>query len=700
MRILSNKKCTRPSSCWASVVVYYCIVGILSSTTVVVNSFTTTTITTPWQQQQPTLCKARNFGHDYERDRSDVRPVDVDAVNDLLSQRLQARKEGDFKVADQLRDELKDRYEVTVFDKDRIWATSGGNREIRNRGGQQQQQQRRSSSNSSNSNNNQRGRGNGRFLSFGPTGHDYSLDKTAGPSISNLSETEIHAGVADRLRAKMNRDFASADQIQLRLAETGVFVSDRTKEWRADGVQFIDPSEGRKTYTPSDRNRPYVQSQDSEAVTEDTIQIITKMVAERALCKRTKKYREADGLRDALQQNYNVILDDRVRQWSVGGSFGIDTNLKRAQMEAKNSRGYVQSNASLQLPEGITKAKVQAAVDERTRLKQTKQYEESDVLRDQILQEYNVVLHDKIKMWSVGGDFGKDDPIKARAQARSTFTRRGGGRLSEQDVSNIQQLLEERFEAKRARDFGKADAIRSELYDVYNVNVDDKSNEWRVLSEDYAQTRPEKGATRRLTNDEVRLVETIIMKRAILKKEKAYEKADAIREKLEDTYSVVVDDKKKEWRVAASSGRNNKRDHFSAPRDQKQLYEELKDKLLEDESSVRGQQIIKDRIDAQQQQLKEETKDDVDDDTTTLEKIDVKQQQQQLIEEMKEDIDDNTTLEKIDEVKNSDDMTTTTASREELMSLTIPLLKEKLREVGKPVSGKKAVLIDRLLLLQ
>ena len=36
-------------------------------------------------------------------------------------------------------------------------------------------------------------------------------------------------------------------------------------------------------------------------------------------------------------------------------------------------------------------------------------------------------------------------------------------------------------------------------------------------------------------------------------------------------------------------------------------------------------------------------------------------------------------------------------SRDELASLTVPSLKEKLREAGKPVSGKKAELVDRLL---
>ena len=117
--------------------------------------------------------------------------------------------------------------------------------------------------------------------------------------------------IAQRLMAKMNRDFEVADRVQTELAEEGIFVNDRTKEWRADGVRFIDPSEGRRK--PSDRNRPYVKSHYSQSLPDGakfSLERINDLVAERTECKVTKNFNKADSIRDELEQSCNVIIDD------------------------------------------------------------------------------------------------------------------------------------------------------------------------------------------------------------------------------------------------------------------------------------------------------------------------------------------------------------------------------------------------------
>ena len=47
-------------------------------------------------------------------------------------------------------------------------------------------------------------------------------------------------------------------------------------------------------------------------------------------------------------------------------------------------------------------------------------------------------------------------------------------------VDVIQDLWAERVEAKRMRDFGAVDAIRGELMEEYNVNINDRNREWSV----------------------------------------------------------------------------------------------------------------------------------------------------------------------------------------------------------------------------
>ena len=496
---------------------------------------------------------------------------------------------------------------------------------------------------------------------FGPTGHDYHPCRDAGPiSSSRLSETDIHGRIADRLMAKMNRDFGTADRVQLELAEEGVYVNDRTKEWRADGVRFIDPSEGRRL--PSDRNRPYVQSPHSLPNNNDDdaaqLETIATLVAERSKQKGLKNYENADSIRDGLLETFNVAIDDRVREWSIGGSFGKDTDLKRAHAEALNTRDYVQSSASLDLPDGgVTHEDVQSRVDERTRAKNGGQYEKADAMREALFEDFGIVIHDRIKMWSVGGDFGMDDPAAAKAKALSTYTRRGGGDLSEDDEDQITALLKERYEAKKIRDFHVADEIRSRLYDTYNVNVDDKLREWRVLGDNYVQVKAEKGS-QELTGDDLSMVESIIVRRAKLKNDKNYGEADDMRDMLQNKYSVLVDDRTKEWRVTTHFPVGSSRATSPPSRERKV-----------DNRHVEGVSIFEEPI------------------------VDVQDEGDFVVDPHSHDA----VTDAPEEGTALLAPPTLAISRDELTSLTVPLLKEKLREVGMPVSGKKAELIDRLL---
>lgn len=586
--------------------------------------------------------------HDYSRDTSsDTSSVDISAVNDLLGKRLHARKTGDFVVADDIRDRLSLEHKVTVFDQSRVWMTGENPRpnkggRVDNRGGRGGRGRGPGSGRGGRG-----GRGRRDFSSsFGPNGHDYELLPAAGPNSSRMTEAAIHRMVAQRLMAKMNRDFEVADKLQAEMAEDGIFVNDRTKEWRADGVMFIDPSEGRRK--PSDRNRPYVKSHYSQSLPEGvkySLEKINDLVAERTQCKLTKNFNRADTIKEALEQQYNVIIDDRIREWSIGASFGKDADIKRKHNDALKSRTYVKSSASLPLPDGITQNDIQDRVDARTRARNNRQYKESDEMRDEILQDYNVVMHDAIRMWSVGGYFGMDDPVNARMKERGRYTRRGGGNLTEDEVVLITDMLKERFEAKSDRNFKLADDIRSSLYEQYNVNIDDKVSEWRVLSDDYIQVKPEKGARKLKSEDSIRHITSQLAKRIILKKNREYAEADNIRDALQDGFSILIDDKKHEWKAISSRSKNGMPISF---------------KKREDE-------VVKDDV------VYDPWFDDDDDDNTVA-------TAGEMVEAEREAASEKLTM-----------------SKDDLMLLTIPLLKDKLRKAGKTVSGNKADLVEKLL---
>jgi len=58
------------------------------------------------------------------------------------------------------------------------------------------------------------------------------------------------------------------------------------------------------------------------------------------------------------------------------------------------------------LPPGITPEEIQDKVDERMGARAEGRYSVADAMRSSIEEEYGVVIHDKIRMWSVGGILG------------------------------------------------------------------------------------------------------------------------------------------------------------------------------------------------------------------------------------------------------------------------------------------------------
>uniref|UniRef100_A0A7S4D978 Uncharacterized protein n=1 Tax=Heterosigma akashiwo TaxID=2829 RepID=A0A7S4D978_HETAK len=150
--------------------------------------------------------------HDYMRSPEDVvSPTDdVAAIDSLLGERLRSKLRRDFDTADSIRYTLEKDYGVTVWDKEKIWTTSA--ERPGRRGGGQDRPQRMA----------------GEERDFGPTGHDYQ--QTGGPidpQHCSLTEDEINALLADRLRAKMSRNFDHADMVKAQLDSAGVSVNDK-----------------------------------------------------------------------------------------------------------------------------------------------------------------------------------------------------------------------------------------------------------------------------------------------------------------------------------------------------------------------------------------------------------------------------------------------------------------------------------------
>lgn len=403
--------------------------------------------------------------HDYVRDvQADNSNVDVDTVNALISERLQYRKTGRFDEADAIRDELLDQHGVRVLDREKMWRSgcsrSGSGRQWGggSGGGRRPAQQR---------NRRQQPR------EFGPNGHDYNLSMDAGPNVSSMSEDEIHARIAERLQCKMTRNFRVADAIQMDLEKIGVYIHDGKKEWRADGESYGDYQMGKRGPGRDDRNRPYTQaaaSQDTEFKEQ-----IQALVDERSEAKKTRSFDVADDIRDELRQLYNVEVDDRSRQWSVGGNFGGDDRAAPGNRfnEPKPFSRRGGGSLSAEDLEKITKM-----LDQRDEAKANRQFGKADKIRDDLREEYLIRIDDRSREWHV---------------VTEEFVMSPDVPMDEEVKELIEQKIKERSVAKLKKEYETADAIRDELWEQFSVRIDDRVREWRVEVEVEADYDSESG---------------------------------------------------------------------------------------------------------------------------------------------------------------------------------------------------------------
>jgi cysteinyl-tRNA synthetase len=345
-------------------------------------------------------------------------------------------------------------------------------------------------------------------------------------------------------------------------------------------------------------------------------------MAERLQCKLNRDFPSADSIQEELF-SAGVMVHDGRKEWRADGQgFGNDDNFSKPGRDrgsrADRNRPYEMSPES---GEASDVEAIQALVAERVQAKMERIYNLADNIRDELRDVHNVLVDDKLRMWSVGGDFGApvnsrapgpymmsaaseapEDPdeiqrlVESRDQARAdrdfsmadqiredlmernieiddrtrewavggrfenrpmggggppgTFVRVGGGDLSAEAVELIGSLLAERDGYKRDRQFSKADRIRDRLSDEFAVRVDDRSKEWHVVSNEYTASRgsaPLDDATEKYIVEQVN-------KRAVAKLNREYEVADAIRDELMDDYQVSVDDRIKEWTALAAVG--------------------------------------------------------------------------------------------------------------------------------------------------
>ena len=338
------------------------------------------------------------YSHIVDDEQSQSTKVNTDiiyAVDTLINERILARAEKNFQRADMLANQLLKNHNVILNDKELTWRI-GTKREIKKRIGTSKKKSNKSPPSS-------RSTVSGVFW----------LYPKSGANTSNLSEADILIMLDDRCSAQRTRDYDTADRIRNTLKSEGVYIDDGMKEYRWDNVPFKQRGRTHNDISSSSSSSGSSwglrQSKHSLSLpSEDAERYVDELLKQRSEARSSGNYAISDSIRDQLYETYNIRIDDRLNEWSCGGSFGDSVVDHWTSTNKQPLVGYTKSEMSAAANISPSdEVYIQSKVDERMRAKRTRNYELSDSIRDELYADYDVTIHDKLNLWSVGGDFGE-----------------------------------------------------------------------------------------------------------------------------------------------------------------------------------------------------------------------------------------------------------------------------------------------------
>jgi hypothetical protein len=357
-------------------------------------------------------------------------------------------------------------------------------------------------------------------------GHDYSLAPDAGPSVSTLTENEIHKRLTDRMQYMISRDTERLKIIDGELEGVCVFVDDMAKLWRADGISFNFNSSSKLPNV--DERHDYRLSSDAgpskATISEPDIH---NLLAERHYYRRIRDFSNADMIRKDLEVR-GVYLDDKNKKWRADG---IKFPHFRHNYRMSRNGGPITAT--------IPDTEIHKLLAERHRCKLMQDFEAADRILER-LDKCGVSVDDKTMKWRADG-------IRF-SQLRHNYelSAEAGPSRASLSEAEIHKLLAKHWYFKSLNDFDNTDWVSHSLLDA-GVFVDEESLEWRAdgVRHNY-QLSPDAGpCSSSLPETDIH---ELIEKRMRCRWRQDFKTADRIRLELSDA-GVFVDDKKKEWRA-------------------------------------------------------------------------------------------------------------------------------------------------------
>ena len=461
-------------------------------------------------------------------------------------------------------------------------------------------------------------------------------------------------------------------------------------------------------------------SRDDAALAPESLRIINSLLASRSDARRKRNFDEADAIRETLSNDHGVTVWDKDKTWSTGsgstcgggrGSSRFDpsrgdrggsgregrgsgggnegrgsgrgSGRGRGRVRSFNEYGhdYAQVSGTIVDPNtcSLSESEIHDLIKRRMESKFARKFNIADRI-EMDLRNAGVSVNDGTKEWRADGqDFfqrgerggggreqrrggDRQDWDNTGPKPPRVYRQRGHGNgLTPEQIGTISEMVAERSVAKSIVDYDRADEIYAELTAKYNVNIDDRAGEWALLSEEYMFNEAESSFMPEETI--IAAIGKRLGDRILARKRRDFDMADDIRDELRNDYVVEIDDGNKEWMIVSPRGA-------------------MWDANDDNENGGGMNFVSKEEWDAE-----DDANDDDDDDDKYMEQdnIDVAFDDFMINDSAKE-VDNEIIL-----AVGTDDVAST------LSTLTVPELKDRLKELGLGVSGKKSELIARLI---
>lgn len=393
-----------------------------------------------------------------------------------------------------------------------------------------------------------------------------------------------------------------------------------------------------------------------------------------------------------------LVLSNGFAVWQPSRLVKMQTQLNLAKKTVTQNKGFQQYGEIDSNYCNLSKDQILDLIRSRNKARRSRNFRKADELLE-TLNQNNVHLTDTKKLWRADGEIFDINGYSEQEYSKASNSLP----ITEREEDYVNQKLRDRSKAKLKRDFDTADDIIDELRFLKNVVVDDSALSWRVT--EGFKTEYTYGGRRlnNLSEEDIKKIEVLIKQRSDAKGSKNYDLADELLENLEMVHGVRVDDATKSWyflpkihdenelmdRPRVSDPRWGESPKESAPENKNESdWSEVDDNVPDGISISDNSDRMPDGI-----SITSDDKPVVPEGISISNESPVPTMPEGVVIESASDhqVPDGISISS-DPVPKQPSL-----SKAALSDFTVPILKDKLRDAGLPVSGRKSELIDRLL---